>query len=162
MARTVARLPQGTRISDHISLGVLARTVPGDLIDTVLEETGRVTQRQRLLPNRVVVYYVMALYAQASYGEVLRCLIEGVRWLRVRGAQVTIAGKSGISQARMRVGAEPLRELFWRVARPIAEPGTPGAWYRGLRLVSLDGTTVDLPDQPGMNRLSVAREHLAG
>jgi hypothetical protein len=154
MARTVARLPEGTRISDHISLGVLARTVPGDLIDTVLEETGRATQRQRLLPNRVVVYYVMALalYAQASYGEVLRCLIEGVRWLRVRGAQVTIAGKSGISQARTRVGAEPLRELFWRVARPIAEPGTPGAWYRGLRLVSLDGTTIDLPDQPGIEQ----------
>src|SRR5688572_21253686 len=113
MARTVARLPEGIRISDHISLGVLARTVPGGLIDTVLEETGRVTQRQRLLPNRVVVYYVMALalYAHASYGEVLRCLIEGLRWLRVRGAQVTIAGKSGISQARTRVGAEPLREL---------------------------------------------------
>ena len=154
MARTVARLPEGTRISDHISLGVLARTVPGDLIDTVLEETGRATQRQRLLPNRVVVYYVMALalYAQASYGEVLRCLIEGVRWLRVRGAQVTIAGKSGISQARTRVGAEPLRELFWRVARPIAQPGTPGAWYRGLRLVSLDGTPSDLPAQPGIEQ----------
>src|ERR671921_17365 len=124
MARTPARLPNGTRISDHVTLGVLTATVPAGLIDAVLADTGRQSRRQRRLPARLVVYYVMALalYAQASYGEVLRCLVEGLRWLRVRGAQVTIAGKSGISQARTRVGAEPLKELFWRIARPIAEP----------------------------------------
>jgi uncharacterized membrane protein len=85
MARTTARLPNGTRISDHVTLGVLTATVSGDLIDAVLAETGRQSQRQR--PARVVVYYVMALalYAQASYGEVLRCLLEGVRWLRLGG-----------------------------------------------------------------------------
>ena len=77
MARTPAHLGSGTRISDHVTLGVLTATVPGPLIDTVLGETGRQSRRHRQLPARLVVYYVIALslYAQASYGEVLRCLL---------------------------------------------------------------------------------------
>src|SRR4051812_19062347 len=83
MARTVAGLPKGTRISDYVTLGVLTTTVPASLIDAVLADTGSQSIRQRSLPARLVVYYVMALalYGQASYGEVLRCLLEGVRWL---------------------------------------------------------------------------------
>src|SRR4051794_10133273 len=142
MARTPARLPNGTRLSDHVTLGVLTATIPAAMIDTVLAETGRQSRRQRQLPARFVVYYVMALalYAQASYGEVLRCLLEGVRWLRLGGADVALASKSAITRARIRLGAAPLKELFARVARPFAEPGLPGAWFRGRRVVSLDGT----------------------
>src|SRR5690242_21017090 len=83
MARKPACLPNGTRISDYVSLGVLTSTVPATLVDAVLADTGRQSRRYRQLPARLVVYYVMALalYAQASYGEVLRCLLEGVRWL---------------------------------------------------------------------------------
>ena len=148
MARTAARLPSGARISDHVTLGVLTSTVPAVLIDTVLADTGRQSRRQRQLPARLVVYYVMALalYAQASYGEVLRCLLEGVRWLRWGGTDVMLADKSAITKARARLGTAPLRELFARVARPLATAETQGAWYRGRRLVSLDGTTIDLPD----------------
>ena len=150
MARTAARLPNGTRISDHVTLGVLTATVSGGLIDAVLAETGRQSQRQRQLPARVVVYYVMALalYAQASYGEVLRCLLEGVRWLRLGGVDLAVATKSAITRARIRLGAAPMQALFERLARPFATPGAPGAWYRGRRLVSLDGSTIDLPDTP--------------
>src|SRR3954454_22250624 len=81
MARAPARLPDGTRISDHVTLGVLTTIVPAGMIDAVLADTGRQSRRQRQLPARLVVYYVMALalYAQASCGEVLRCLLEGVR-----------------------------------------------------------------------------------
>jgi hypothetical protein len=75
-----------------------------------------------------------------------------VRWLRLAGADPALAGKSAITRARARLGADPLRELFARVARPLAEPDTPGAWYRGRRLVSLDGTTIDLPDAPDLER----------
>jgi hypothetical protein len=127
---------------------VLTSTVPAVLIDTVLADTGRQSRRQRQLPARLVVYYVMALalYAQASYGEVLRCLLEGVRWLRWGGTDVVLADKSAITKARARLGTAPLRELFARVARPLATAETQGAWYRGRRLVSLDGTTIDLPD----------------
>ena len=152
MARTAAVLLSGARISDHVTLGVLTSTVPAQLIDAVLADTGRQSRRQRQLPARLVVYYVMALalYAQASYGEVLRCLLEGVRWLRWGGTAMAVADKSAITKARARLGAAPLEELFARVARPLAEPDTPGAWYRGRRLTSLDGTTIDLPDTPDL------------
>src|SRR5215218_11301774 len=104
--------------------------------------------------RRLVVYYViaLALYAQAAYGEVLRCLLEGVRWLRSAGADPALADKSAITKARARLGAAPLKELFGRVARPLAGTDTPGAWYRGRRLVGLDGTTVDLPDAPALEQ----------
>lgn len=150
MARTAARLPDGTRISDHVTLGVLTTTVPAALIDAVLAETGRQSQRSRRLPARLVVYYVMALalYAQASYGEVLRCLVEGVRWLRLSGTDPALADKSAICRARTRLGPAPLKALYARIAAPFATPTTPGAWYGGRRLVSLDGTTIDLPDTP--------------
>jgi hypothetical protein len=150
MARTPARLPNGTRLSDYVTLGVLTTTVPAGLIDAVLADTGRQSRRQWQLPAWLVVYYVMAraLYAQASYGEVLRCLLEGVRWLRLKGTDPALADKSAITKARIRLGASPLMQLFARVARPLAEPDTRGAWYRGRRLVSLDGTTIDLADTP--------------
>jgi hypothetical protein len=150
MAGRAAQLPKGTRISDHVTLGVLTKTVPIALIETVLSETARQSQRQRLLPAGLVVYYVMALalYAQASYGEVLRCLLEGIRWLRLHGVDAATASKSAITKARIRLGVAPLRELYRRVARPLALPSTCGAWYRGRRLVSFDGTTIDLADLP--------------
>ena len=152
MSRKPTCLPPGTRISDLVTLGMLTTTVPGELIDGVLADTGRQSRRYRQLPARLMVYYVMALalYAQASYGEVLRCLLEGVRWLHRRGAALALADKSAITKARTRLGPAPLQELFARVARPLAELDTPGAWYRGRRLVSLDGTTIDLPDTPDL------------
>src|SRR3954471_1111199 len=130
MTRPPARLPDGTRISDLVTLGVLTTTVPAALINTVLVATQRQSQRQ--LPAPLVVYYVMALalYAQASYGEVLRCLLEGVRWLRLGGLDALGATKSAITRARIRLGVTPLRELFQQVAHPLADPGTPGAWHR--------------------------------
>src|SRR3954454_983770 len=154
MTRTPAGLPHGPRISDHVTLGVLTSTVPAGLVDAVLADTGRQSRRQRQLPARLGVYYViaLALYAQASYGEVLRCLLEGVRWPRLAGAAVASADKSAITKARARLGAAPLQELFGRAACPLAEADTPGAWYRDRRLVSLDGTTIDLPDAPALER----------
>jgi hypothetical protein len=87
----------------------------------------------------------LALYMTASTREVLRCLLEGLRWLW--GAEaVRVAGKSGISQARTRLGAEPLRRLYEQLVQPIAMPATKGAWYRAWRLVSLDGSCLDVAD----------------
>ena len=60
--------------------------------------------------------------------------------------------KSAITKARIRLGIAPLKELFERVAQPLAEPGLAGAWYRGRRLVSLDGTPIDLPDEPDLEQ----------
>src|SRR5918998_3668304 len=147
MAGVPAGLPAGIRLSDHISLGVIARAVPLARVREVLAETGRASERERDLPASVMVYYViaMALYMGSSTREVLRCLLEGLRWLW--GAEaVRVAGKSGISQARTRLGAEPLRRLYERVVRPIATPATKGAWYQRWRLVSLDGSCLDVAD----------------
>ena len=84
MARTLAQLPPGSRITDYISLGVLARRFPRSTVDRVLRQSGRADRRQRDLPAPVMVYYViaLALYMQVSYREVWRCLLEGLSWRR--------------------------------------------------------------------------------
>ncbi len=148
MARTLAELPKGSRLTDFISLGVIAKSFPREQVDTVLRRTGKESRRQRELPAHVVVYYViaLALYMQVSYREVLRCLLEGLAWLAGPGESLKVTGKSGISQARSRLGAEPLRALHDEVAHPIATEETKGAFYRRWRLVSLDGSTLDVAD----------------
>jgi len=149
MARTIAELPKGSRITDYISLGIVAKTFPVATVKSILEATGRSSRRQRELPAHVVVYYViaLALYMQSSYREVLRCLLEGIQWLLNPTARLKVTGKSGISQARTRLGVEPLQQLHDQMVRPIATEVTKGAWFRGWRVVSLDGSTLDVADE---------------
>lgn len=149
MARTVAELPAGSRITDYVSLGVITKTFPIEKIRAVLAETKKESVRERDLPANVVMYYViaLALYMQSSCREVLRCLLEGVQWLLDPSMPVKVAGRAGISQARARLGWEPLQKLHDAVVGPIALPATRGAWYRRWRLVSLDGSTLDVADQ---------------
>ena len=148
MARTVAQLPAGPRLSDYVSLGLLARAVPLKVVNATLSNTQTCSRRERDLPAYVVVYYVLALalYMQVSYREVLRCLLEGLQWLQGVGAKIKISGKSGISQARQRLGWEPLQQLHDKVVVPIAKEKTKGAWYRQWRLISLDGSTMEVAD----------------
>ncbi len=167
MARTVASLPAGSRVTDYISLGVITKYFPREKVHAVLEQTGRASVRERDLPAHVVVYYViaLALYMRSSYREVLRCLLEGVQWLLDPSTLVKVAGKSGISQARSRLGAEPVQVLYEAVVAPVAGKRTKGAWYGQWRLVSLDGSTLDVADtkenekafgRPGASRGSAA------
>lgn len=171
MARTLAELPKGARITDYISLGVLAKTFPTDRIHAALTATERTSRRQRELPAHVVVYYViaLALYRQVSYREVLRCLLEGLEWMAGPARALKVTGKSGISQARTRLGWRPLQQLHDELVRPIAVPATKGAWYRGWRLMSLDGSTLDVADtadnakafgRPGASRGTAAYPQL--
>ena len=147
MAGAPAGLPPGIRLSDQISLGVIARAVPPERVRQILAETGKASERERDLPAQVMVYYAiaLALYTGSGTREVLRCLLEGLR--RLWGAEaVKVAGKSGISQARSRLGEAPLRRLYEQVVQPIATRASKGAWYRGWRLASLDGTCLDVAD----------------
>src|SRR5687768_7201208 len=147
MAGIPSGLPAGVRLSDHISLGVIARAVPPERVRQILAETGKASERERDLPAQVMVYYAIAqaLYMTSGTREVLRCLLEGLRWLW--GAEaVRVAGKSGISQARTRLGEAPLRRLYEQVVHPVAMHATKGAWYREWRLVSLDGSCLDVAD----------------
>ena len=154
MARTLATLPAGSRLTDYISLGVVAKTFPLDKVRAVLAASKKESVRQRDLPAHVVVYYViaLALFMQTSYREVLRCLLEGIQWLAEPSAGIHVAGHSGISQARSRLGWEPLQQLHDAVVKPIAVAATKGAWYRGWRLVSMDGSTLDVADEKGNDK----------
>src|SRR5574337_1133511 len=149
MARTLAALPEGSRITDYISLGVITQSVPLKRVRSVLAAIAKASIRERDLPAHVVVYYViaLALYMQCSYREVLRCLLEGLQWLMDPSVTLKVAGNSGISQARTRLGWEPLAQLHDEVVKPIAVAATRGAWYRGWRLVSLDGSTLEVADE---------------
>jgi len=155
MARTVAELPSGSRITDFISLGVVAKTFPLTKVKSVLAATGKDSIRQRDLPAHVMVYYVIALslYMQSSYREVLRCLLEGVQWLLNPTVRIKATGKSGISQARARLGFEAVQQLHDEVVRPIATESTKGSWYKRWRLVSLDGSTLDIADERDNDRV---------
>jgi hypothetical protein len=115
----------------------------------VLERTGRSSIRHRELPAHVVVYYViaLALFMQVSYREVLRCLVEGLQWMLGTGVDLNVASKSSISGARTRLGWEPMREIHDEIVRPIATAETRGAWYQHWRLVSIDGSSLDVPDE---------------
>jgi len=136
------------RLSDHISLGVLTRVFPPELVDRVVAEAGRTERRHRLLPARVVVYYVLALalFSQSSYEEVMRMLVDGLSWQAGWARRWNVPTKAALFQARRRLGPDPLRALFATVAVPLAERHTNGAWYRDWRLVSIDGTCVDVAD----------------
>ena len=110
MARKLAVLPPGARVTDYISLGVIARTFPPERIREVLEATGRASRRQRALPAHMMMYFViaLALYMQSSAREVLRCLLEGLKWMALGDRRIHVAGDAGISLARSRLGYEPV------------------------------------------------------
>jgi hypothetical protein len=148
VARTAATLGEEARITDYISLGVITSAFPEKAIRTALAETGRSSVRERELPAQVVMYYVIAqaLFMPVSQREVLRCLLEGVRWLFGPKVALKVTGKSGISQARSRLGWEPVKQLHDAVVKPIAVKQTRGAWYQNWQLVSLDGSTLEVAD----------------
>ena len=148
MARTPAVLPGGARLSDYLSVGVIAQVFPLSAVREALQETGRRSQRQRSLPAEVMVYYViaMALFRSVAAREVLRCLVDGLRWMEPSMAG-RVSGKSSISRARSRLGTEPFAALCRARVGVVAERHTRGAWYRGRRLVAFDGSTLDVPDE---------------
>lgn len=147
---SVTDLQPERRFSDGISIGVLTRIFHRDLVDEVLRETRSTEQRSRLLPARVVVYYVLALclFCEDAYEEVMRKLVNGLRFLGNWSDDWRVPTTSAISQARQRLGEAPLAALFDRVAVPLARPGTRGGWFHGRRLMAIDGVVLDVADTP--------------
>ena len=166
--------PEGW-LPDRVSIGALTKTFPPELVDHVVDTTGTREIRRRLLPARLVVYFVLALWLfrgrNCGYGRVLSKLVDGL-YHRRRGQQLldgmldpagwvdTGQGRrwrppniSNLARARARLGADPLHMLFDAVAGPVGGPadgsaGDPvaGVFCCGLRVVSIDGSTSDLPD----------------
>lgn len=137
-------------LPDRIGIGVLTRLVPRELVDEVVVAAGRREQRKRLLPARVVVYFVMALalFYGDGYEEVMRKLVAGLKTIRVWRQDWKMPTTGALTQARQRLGPEVMAELFDRVAVPCARRSTQGAWMAGWRLMSLDGCEVDAADSP--------------
>ena len=138
------------RLTDRISLGVLAEVSPRDVIEDVLTETGRREQRTRLLPAHVMVRFcqAMCLFFDDDYEEVMRKLVGSLRSMSSWRDDWKVPSTSAIAQARQRLGAEPVRALFERTAVPVAGRGTKGAWLGSRRLMAVDGFMMDVPDTP--------------
>ena len=105
-------------MSDHISIGMLTRVFSPEVVDRIVTESGRAEKRHRLLPIRVVVYYVLglALFSDSSYEEVMRMLVEGLSWAGDWAKSWNVPTKAALFKARMRLGAQPLREHLVRWA----------------------------------------------
>jgi hypothetical protein len=136
-------------LTDWISLGVLAWWVPRDAVDDAIAETGKGAQRAGgKLPPHVMVYFVMALalFADDDYEEVAARLTETLRAWGSWDDACEVPTKGGITQARQRLGPEPMARVFSQVAEPVADLDTAGAFLGPWRLMSVDGMEWDVPD----------------
>ena len=149
MARTKATLGSGARLTDYLSTSLLSRVFPSPLINELLDKHGCNSQRQRCLPATAGVYYCMALslYPEAAYEEVFAAVAQGLAWA-AGAAEPARVSKVSISLARSKIGAAPLQDLVRRCCVPMAdERFHPEAFYRGMRLVAMDGSNFELPDE---------------
>jgi hypothetical protein len=149
MARTKAVLGVGARLSDYLSASLLARVYPAEWVHAVLDEHGCNSQRIRSFPAVAGVYYCMALslYPEAAYEEVFSVVAQGLAWA-AGAAEPARVSKASISRLRQKVGAAPLADLMHRACVPLADASThPEAFYGGLRLVAMDGSTFEVPDE---------------
>ncbi|WP_406004847.1 transposase domain-containing protein [Streptomyces sp. NBC_00637] len=128
----------------RVRIGILTKVFTAELVDAAIAKHDRAERRRRLLPTRLVVYFVLApcLFAREPYEEVLRVLTSGIPG----GRALTQVHRSSLCRARTRLGEDVLEAVFRQVTGSLATPTTPGAWWRGLRLLALDGNQFDLPD----------------
>ncbi len=138
-----------SRLSDWISLGVLASWVPRDEVEDAVEAAGKTAKRKGgKLPPQVMVYFVMALalFADEDYEEVWARLTETLAGWGGFGDDQALVTTGGLAQARQRLGHEPVKGTFELVAAPVATLDTPGAFLGNWRKMSIDGLEWDLPD----------------
>ena len=150
MARTKAILGAGARLSDYLSASLLARVYPAALIGEILDQHGCNSKRIRSLPAVSGTYFCMALslYPEAAYEQVFAVVAQGLSWMQGHDSEMTIA-KSSISEMRGKIGYAPLQNLVARACQPLADTKRhPDAFYAGLRLVAIDGSNLEVPDEP--------------
>lgn len=143
-------------IKPGVLLSAIETAIASQTIDQAIELTHSQAQRQRRLPTHIVVALVIAMHfwSEESLVDVLKNLVEGMssQWIRL-SQRWKVPSKSSISEARQRVGPQVMSRLFSLVARPLASPQTPGAFLGGLRLMSIDGTLLDVPDSESNARV---------
>ncbi len=149
MARTKATLGSGVRLSDYLSASLLAKVFPAERVHEALNAHGCNSQRIRRFPAVAGVYYTMALslYPEAAYEEVFSVVAQGLAWAG-GASQPQPVSKSSISALRTRTGSAPVRDLIRACCLPMADPRRqPQAFYRGLRLMAIDGSRIELADE---------------
>jgi hypothetical protein len=146
MGRHAKTLPVGRDNTRHLSAGLMAATFPALTLERIIGDCGRSSKRVRDLPAVVVAYYVIALsmFPSVGYQSVLEWLLGGLRWLDA--GHFRISGKGSLSRARARLGEEPMRQAFLKLAHPLNRKDLLGSYWRALHLVAIDGTTLALQD----------------
>jgi hypothetical protein len=149
MAKQSATLHNDIRLSDYLSVGLLARIIPPQIVDSALSHHGRHSQRQRDFPADTVAYYViaMSMYRDVNTEEVMRIISEGMHYLGNSAVKREV-GKSAISASRTRLGAEVMKQIADQVCQPLSMGEKSAGFYKGLRVVTIDGTTLEVDDQP--------------
>jgi len=136
------------RLPDRISIGVLSRTFPSWLLDEVIEAAGVRELRYRRLPARLMMVFTLAcwLFMRSGYGLVLSKLADAQALVGAGWGDWQTPGTGSITRAKAKLGAAPFKLLFARTAVPAGRVGTPGVFHAGLRVVTVDGFTLDVPD----------------
>ena len=157
----IRQISQQAKLTDEVLGAAMETVIPQASIEAVVEEMGVRERRQRKLPARVTMALIVAmnLFTYLPLHLVLGKLLWGLR-LVWHDPDLLTANKSAICQARYRLGARPMVELFHRVCKPMATETTPGAFLFGLSLMAIDGTTEDIPDTP--QNAKVFGRHTAG
>jgi hypothetical protein len=150
MGYRLRAIADGVRFPDEVRLNALERAIPQAIVEAVITDLGAEEQRTRKLPAVVTLWLsvAMGLFTNIALEQVLIKMVKGLRYIWPDDEDYGTAKKSAICQARYRLGAQPVVELFHRVCKPIATEQTSGAFLFGLRLMSIDGDIEDIPDTP--------------
>ena len=154
MARTKASLGAGARLADYVTVGYLALNCPLERVREALARCGAQSKRRRDLPHEVLVYYLLCLrlYRRAAYEEVFALVVAGLRGVYQNHIGVKLVSKAAISIARTQMGNAVFDALYREQVRPLEMNGQsamPSVFWRGHRVMALDGTTLDLADEAG-------------
>jgi len=143
-------IAENIRFEKAVALNALEQVIPQAEVEAVVAELGAEELRVRKLPASMVLLLcvAMGLFTNMALEQVLIKMVRGLRYIWPSNEDYQVAGRSAICQARYRLGAKPMVELFHRVCKPMATQQTPGAFLFSLRLMAIDGTTEDVPDTP--------------
>ena len=139
VGREAAQLRQWSK---RQRLSALKHIIPLRKVTAALRETGRGLSYCPRAPDGFMIWFTVALglFCDDCYRQIYRWLMP---WKKG-----DVPCRSTLCEARQRLGVAPLVRLAAEVIKLLAEPDTPGAFYRGMRMMALDGFVVDIPDMP--------------
>lgn len=149
MGFMIRQIDENAKLTEEVSLAAIQTVIPNSTLAEVVTDLAVREKRRRKLPAEFTLLFVVAMnmFSHLALHQVLIKLLKGLRLIWPDSDFLT-ATKGAICQARYRVGARPMVELFHRVCKPMATKATPGAFLFGLRLMAVDGATEDVPDTP--------------